>query len=100
MVTWLKISGVYASDWKNAPGESVAAGEKTRLVYFAPEFTETSTIKRVREFLDAGIEPIVVGFERGRYNRCHRPEWPHYLLGRTRDKRYANRLLALLLAFP
>jgi len=78
----------------------VAAGEATRLVYFAPEFTETSTIKRVREFLDAGIETVVLGFERGRYNRNHRPEWPHYSLGRTHDRRYASRLFALLIAIP
>jgi len=78
----------------------VAAGEATRLVYFAPEFTETSTIKRVREFLDAGIETVVLGFERGRYNRDHRPEWPHYSLGRTHDRRYASRLFALLIAIP
>lgn len=78
----------------------MAAGEATRLVYFAPEFTETSTIKRVREFLDAGIETVVLGFERGRYNRNHRPEWPHYSLGRTHDRRYASRLFALLIAIP
>ena len=78
----------------------MAAGEAARLVYFAPEFTETSTIKRVREFLDAGFESVVLGFERGRYNREHRPEWPHHSLGRTRDARYLNRLLALFLALP
>ncbi len=78
----------------------MAAGEETRLVYFAPEFTETSTIKRAREFIDMGMSPVVLGFERGRYNRYHRPEWPHHLLGRTRDAHYVNRLLALLIALP
>ena len=78
----------------------MAAGEATRLVYFAPEFTETSTIKRVREFLDAGFETLVLGFERGRYNRNHQPDWPHYSLGKTHDRRYASRLFALLFAIP
>ena len=81
-------------------GKKVATGEEINLVYFAPEFTETSTIKRVRQFRDSGWQPIVLGFERGRYNCSFSPEWPHVLLGRTRDKRYLSRLFALLAAIP
>jgi len=42
----------------------------------------------------------VLGFERGRYNCAYTPEWPHVLLGRTRDKRYVSRIFALLAAVP
>jgi succinoglycan biosynthesis protein ExoL len=71
-----------------------------RLVYFAPEFTETSTVKRMHAFIDGGCNPVVFGFERGRYNLGFKPDWPHVLLGRTRDGRYLQRVLALLGAFP
>lgn len=83
-----------------ANGNVVAISEETDLVYFAPEFTETSTIKRVRQFIDSGWRPLVLGFQRGRYNCAYIPEWPHVLLGRTKDKRYIMRLWALLAALP
>ncbi len=75
-------------------------GEETNLVYFAPEFTETSTIKRVQQFLDFGWRPLVLGFHRGRYNARYCPAWPHVLLGRTSDKRYWRRLFAHIAALP
>jgi succinoglycan biosynthesis protein ExoL len=75
-------------------------GEETNLVYFAPEFTETSTIKRVQQFLDFGWRPLVLGFHRGRYNAGYCPSWPHVLLGRTSDKRYWRRLFAHIAALP
>lgn len=78
----------------------MSIGEEVNLIYFAPEFTETSTIKRVRQFLDQGWKPLVLGFERGRYNCGYRPEWPHILLGRTRDNRYLQRLWTLVAALP
>ena len=63
---------------------------------FTPDITDTSTIKRVRQFQDLGLHPVVFGFRRNRYNRDYQPEWPHVLLGRTRDGNYVQRLLALL----
>jgi succinoglycan biosynthesis protein ExoL len=75
-------------------------GDETNLVYFAPEFTETSTIKRVQQFMDFGWRPLVLGFHRGRYNCAYAPAWPHVLLGRTSDKRYWRRLFAHIAALP
>lgn len=80
--------------------ERVEVEGNNRLVYFAPEFTETSTIKRVQAFIDSECAPVVFGFERGRYNLDYKPEWPHVLLGRTRDGRYWHRLGALVRALP
>jgi succinoglycan biosynthesis protein ExoL len=75
-------------------------GDETNLVYFAPEFTETSTLKRVQQFMDFGWRPLVLGFQRGRYNCAYAPAWPHVLLGRTSDKRYWRRLFAHIAALP
>ncbi len=82
------------------PEKKSVIGEETNLVYFAPEFTETSTIKRVQQFLDFGWRPLVLGFHRGRYNSGYCPSWPHVLLGRTSDKRYWRRLFAHIAALP
>ncbi len=65
---------------------------------FTPDITDTSTIKRVRQFQDLGLHPVVFGFRRNRYNCSYQPEWPYVLLGQTRDGNYGQRLLALLAA--
>jgi succinoglycan biosynthesis protein ExoL len=70
------------------------------LAFFAPDFTEISTIKRVAEFRDNGMAPLVLGFRRDRCNRDFEPTWPHLLLGRTRDGRHWQRVWALARAVP
>ncbi len=70
------------------------------LVFFTPDITETNTVKRVQEFVDNGFAPVVFGFRRGRYNAHYRPQWPHVVLGATRDARYWHRLRALVGAVP
>jgi succinoglycan biosynthesis protein ExoL len=77
-----------------------AAQDDPRLVFFAPDVTEISTIKRVSAFLDNGLLPLVLGFRRERCNRNFQPTWPHLLLGHTSDGRHWRRLLALVAAFP
>ncbi|MDE2228389.1 MAG: hypothetical protein KGL11_05030 [Alphaproteobacteria bacterium] len=76
------------------------SGESRTLIFFTPDITETNTVKRVQEFVDNGFAPVVFGFRRGRYNSGYRPEWPHIVLGATRDARYWHRLRALLGAVP
>lgn len=74
--------------------------ERQALIFFAPDITETNTVKRVQEFVDNGFAPVVFGFWRGRYNARFRPDWPHVVLGATRDARYWHRLRALVGAVP
>ncbi len=70
------------------------------LIFFTPDITETNTVKRMQEFVDNGFAPVVFGFRRGRYNARYRPDWPHVVLGATRDARYWHRLRALVGAIP
>lgn len=70
------------------------------VAFFAPDVTEISTIKRVAEFLDNGMRPLVLGFRRDRCNRDFEPVWPHVILGRTRDGRHWQRAWALAAAVP
>jgi succinoglycan biosynthesis protein ExoL len=84
----------------DAPFATPAAGVEGRIVYFAPDFTEVATIARARAFRDHGLEPAVFAFRRGRYNPTFRAPWPEIDLGRTRDGRYLQRLVALIGALP
>src|SRR5262249_5299043 len=71
-------------------------GSGTVLALFTPDLTDTSTIKRVRGFLEHGMAVVVFGLRRSRYNTASRPSWPHVELGRTTDRHYGHRLVALL----
>lgn len=85
----------FASAWTQAPARS-----RRPLVYFCPEVTDASTVKRAQQFIDHGFDVNVFGFDRKRYNADYRPEWPHVLLGKTADGRYLQRVRALLGALP
>lgn len=71
-----------------------------RVVLFEPDLTETTTIARAQEFIDAGLLPVVFGFRRARYNRRYVAPWREIELGRTRDARYWDRLRAMIAALP
>jgi len=71
-----------------------------QVVFFAPDVTDASTIKRAGEFLDQGYRITVCGFRRERYNRGYEPEWPCVILGRTEDGNYRQRVRALLSSVP
>ena len=75
-------------------------GRAADVVYFAPDFTETSTVKRIESFIDNGLAPLLVGFDRSRYNLAFKPAWPYRVLGRTADNRYLARLVAVAGAVP
>ena len=70
------------------------------LVFFCPDVTDASTLKRVQQFTDHGYRVTVFGFRRHRYNSEYQPTWPHVPLGFTSDGRYGQRLGALLRAIP
>ncbi|MEK9970498.1 MAG: hypothetical protein VW600_15260 [Ferrovibrio sp.] len=69
-------------------------------VFFAPDISDVSTIKRAETFLAHGYQLAVFGFRRNNYNRDFVPSWPYTPLGRTQDRRYGRRLAALLAAVP
>lgn len=70
------------------------------LVFFCPDVTDASTLKRVQQFTDHGYRVTVFGFRRHRYNSEYQPTWSHVPLGFTTDGRYGQRLAALLRAIP
>lgn len=75
-----------------------AAGNE--LLFFCPDVTDASTLKRVRQFMDSGYRVTVFGFRRSRYNTAFQPPWPNVPLGFTTDARYWHRVRALLRAIP
>lgn len=70
------------------------------LSFFCPDITDATTMKRVQQFIEHGLQVIVFGFRRDRYNSGYVPTWPHVELGITADARYWQRLRALLGALP
>jgi succinoglycan biosynthesis protein ExoL len=70
------------------------------LVFFAPDVTEISTLKRVAAFHDNGMRPLTLSFRRVRCNRDFQPSWPHVALGRTHDGHYWQRAWAVVTAIP
>lgn len=70
-----------------------------RVVFFSPDVTDVSTIKRADEFIDRGFVLTVLGFRRSRYNRDYQPRWRYFELGRTADGNYLKRLVLLLFSF-
>jgi len=74
--------------------------ERPKLVFFCPDVTDASTLKRVQQFVDGGYAVVVFGFRRRRYNADYQPTWPCVPLGMTSDGFYRQRLTALLRALP
>lgn len=69
-------------------------------VFFAPDISDVSTVKRAETFIAHGYQLLVFGFRRGNYNRDFEPSWPYTPLGRTQDRQYGRRIAALLGAIP
>ncbi len=100
-------------DARDEAGVSIGAGDgpldgakaSTRedgaeLLFFCPDVTDASTLKRVQQFMDFGYRVTVFGFRRERYNTAYCPPWPNVPLGFTSDARYWHRVRALLGAIP
>lgn len=73
---------------------------KRTAVFFAPDISDVSTVKRAEAFIAHGYQLLVFGFRRGNYNRDFEPSWPYTPLGRTQDRQYGRRVAALLGAIP
>ena len=85
----------------DASARNVSAARRgRRLLFFCPDFTDASTIKRTQQFIDQGYDVTVFGFRRERYNADYSPTWPHVSLGLTSDGAYGQRIAALLKALP
>lgn len=67
-----------------------------KLVFFAQDVSDTSTVKRADAFVAGGFDLILFSFLRARYHRAFQPPWPVVSLGRTADGRYLRRSWALL----
>ncbi|MGE0096331.1 MAG: hypothetical protein AB7M05_09100 [Alphaproteobacteria bacterium] len=67
-----------------------------KLVFFAQDVSDTSTVKRAEAFVAEGFDLVLFSFLRGRYHRDFAPPWPVVPLGRTADGRYLRRAVALL----
>ena len=74
--------------------------DAAELLFFCPDVTDASTLKRVQQFMDFGYRVTVFGFRRARYNTAYQPPWPNVPLGFTTDARYWHRVRALLRAIP
>jgi succinoglycan biosynthesis protein ExoL len=85
---------------RRAAAPSARAGRDDDLLFFCPDVTDASTLKRVQQFMDFGYRVTVFGFRRARYNVDYQPPWPNVPLGLTTDLRYWHRLKALFYAIP
>lgn len=92
------VGGSRAIDVAKSAGATNA--DDRELLFFCPDVTDASTLKRVQQFVDNGYRVTVFGFRRSRYNSEYQPTWPHVPLGLTSDGRYGQRLGALLRAIP
>jgi succinoglycan biosynthesis protein ExoL len=73
---------------------------KKTAVLFAPDVADATTVKRADSFVAHGYHLLMFGFRRDYSSKDFRPGWPYVLLGRTHDRRYGQRALALLQALP
>jgi succinoglycan biosynthesis protein ExoL len=73
---------------------------KRILAYFAPDFTEVSTITRARSFREHGFDVVVFAFRRARYNQNFNAPWREIEFGHTTDGRYLDRAIKLVGALP
>jgi len=91
---------VGASDGPLGNPTALTCERGAELLFFCPDVTDASTLKRVQQFMDFGYRVTVFGFRRERYNTAYRPPWPNVPLGLTSDARYWHRIRALLGAIP
>jgi succinoglycan biosynthesis protein ExoL len=80
--------------------ETSRRASAAELLFFCPDVTDASTLKRVQQFMDFGYRVTVFSFRRARYNTAYQPPWPNVPLGFTSDARYWHRVRALLRAIP
>jgi len=91
---------VHASGEPFDGADTSPRADGAELLFFCPDVTDATTLKRVQQFMDFGYRVTVFGFRRARYNTAYQPPWPNVPLGFTTDARYWQRLRALFRAIP
>src|SRR3979411_3538296 len=91
---------IRAGDAALGDADASPCANGAELLFFCPDVTDASTLKRVQQFMDFGYRVTVFVFRRERYNTAYRPPWPNVPLGFTSDARYWHRVRALLGAIP
>ncbi|WP_138473177.1 glycosyltransferase [Poseidonocella sp. HB161398] len=80
-------------------GASVASqSAPLRGVYIGVDATNPTLILRIRSFRKAGVELTSFTFRRHKFNTGFQPDWVNIHLGDTVDRRYLDRLPALVRA--
>jgi succinoglycan biosynthesis protein ExoL len=77
----------------SAPRRQAVAHE--RIVYLAPDCTDSAVKKRAHTFLRFGHELLSFSFRRDRYNVGSIPEWPNVELGRSTERRLGARVVGV-----
>lgn len=67
-----------------------------RLAYFAGDATNPTVRLRIRSFLRHGVDVIGVTFRREKFQKHFVPFWDNIALGRTRDRFYIQRVVAIV----
>lgn len=71
---------------------------RRRILYVAPDCTDSAVQKRARGFVRAGQEVVSFSFRRHRYNAQYAPDWPNIELGQTTERRLFDRVMMCLQA--
>jgi succinoglycan biosynthesis protein ExoL len=76
----------------------LVSGRCERIVYVAPDCTDSAVKKRVRGFMCLGHEVTSFSFRRDRYNVGAPVDWPNVEMGRSGEKRLLARIGAVIRA--
>jgi len=66
-----------------------------RIVYLAPDCTDSAVKKRAHAFLRHGHQLLSFSFRRDRYNVGAMPDWPNIELGRSEERRLGARIVGI-----
>ena len=69
-----------------------------RIIYLAPDCTDSAVRKRAHAFVSLGHELLSFSFRRDRYNVGWVPDWPNIELGKSEERRLTSRALICLRA--
>lgn len=73
-----------------------AGSSRQRILYLAPDCTDSAVKKRAHGFLGLGHELLSFSFRRERYAVDYEPDWPNVELGRSTERRLAHRVFLCL----
>jgi succinoglycan biosynthesis protein ExoL len=67
--------------------------QSQRVVYLAPDCTDSAVKRRARAILGCGHELVSFSFRRDRYNVGVQPDWPNIELGKSTERRLLSRVM-------